>query len=124
MVVINHIVVTPSMNVDIPVDVDVIDASVNVGIYRIPIDVATVNVTPVDVASIDVARVDISPIDVSAACRSVPDSRSRSASSSCDTCLRYAEPHDIDEQKCKNCDYPSHGFLLIYEDLFLQIYTP
>ena len=61
MVIIIPVVVTPT--VDVPVNVAIVDPSINVDISGTPVDVASVNVTPVDVSATN-----ISPIEVSVAC--------------------------------------------------------
>jgi hypothetical protein len=121
VVIIKPVVVIPSVGVEIPVNVGVVDVS----IIRIPIDVAAVNVTPVDVAAVKVAPVDvgsikIAPVDVSMAeaGRSVSDSGSAAATASPDSTaspasgLRYAQPHATRNQQDESYDNLSHGSLL------------
>jgi hypothetical protein len=122
MVIIVPVVVTPSLGVDVPVNVGVVDVSVNVGISAVdvtPVDVAAVDVTPVNVAAVNVTPVDVAPIDISsidvgvtAAGRSVSDSRPSAAPASRDAGLGHAQPHATDKQNSENYDDPSHGFLL------------
>jgi hypothetical protein len=120
MAIIDRIVVTPSMGIDVPVDVGVVEVSIDV----IPVDVVPVNVTsvtPVDVAPVDVAPVDIPPIDVAG--RSVSDRRPRTAPASGHAGLRYRHPHATHNQGGQNYDNPSHVSFLFSKDLFLPIYS-
>jgi hypothetical protein len=107
VVVVGPGVVTPSIGVDVPVDV---------GVAEVPIDVVPVDVVSVYVTNI--TSVDISPIDVAG--RSVSHSRPRAAPGSCDTGLGHAQPHATHEQSRKNYYNPSHSAFLFSNISFFQ----
>jgi hypothetical protein len=111
-VIVVPIVVTPSIGVDVPVNVRVVE----VAICGIPVDVVPVNVTnvaPVDVAPVDTATVDIAPVDVTG--RSVSDSRPRTAATPSDAGFRYCQGHATHHQNRENYDDPSHVSFLFWK---------
>src|SRR5215831_18361346 len=119
MVVISPVMVTPPMDVGIPVNVGLVDVG--------PVDVAPVDISGIDVAPVEVSPIDIGPVDISAinvgcvgAGRSVSDRRPRAASSSRDAGLRYIQPHAAHEQNGKYHGNLSHGSLPISNISFFQ----
>jgi hypothetical protein len=123
MVIIEAIIVTPPMVIDIPVDVGipVNVGTVEVSINGIAIDVASVNVTPVDVAPVDVSAIDITATE---AARSVSDRRPGTASAaSRNAGLGQVQPQAAHNQNDKNYDIPSHSCLLHLGHLFLSMYS-
>jgi hypothetical protein len=124
MVIIEPIIVAPPVVVEVPVNVGVpVDiGAVEVSIYGIAIDVASVNVTPVDVAPVNVSAIDITATEAG---RSVPNCRpgTASASASCNAGLGQVQPQAAHNQNDENYDIPSHSCLLHLGHLFLSIYT-
>jgi hypothetical protein len=126
--IVSHEVVTPSIGVDVPVDVRVIDLSINVGAVNVcsvhvgAVNVSSVHVAPVDVPCVHVTLVDVASIDVTG--RSISDSRPRTSSTaSRDAGLRHCHPHAARNQNCQNYDNPAHGPFSFSKDLFLPIYS-
>jgi hypothetical protein len=106
--VISHEVVTPSIGVDVPVDVGVVELSINVAAVNVP----SVHVAPVDVPSIDVTG------------RSISDRRPRTTTTaSRHAGLRHCHPHAARNQNCQNYDNPAHVPFSFSKDLFLLIYS-
>jgi hypothetical protein len=132
--VVSHEVVTPSIGVDVSVDVGVVELSIDVAAVKVPsIHVAAVKVPSVHVAAVKVPSVHIAPVDVASmdvTGRSISDSRSTASTASPDsvaspasTGLRYAQPHAAHNQQDESYDNLSHGSLLINKQLFLPIYS-
>ena len=123
MGVVSHEVVTPSIGVDVPVDVGVVELSINVAavnvssVYVAPVDIPSVHVAPVYVAPVYVASIDVTG-------RSVSDRRPRTSSTaSRDAGLRHCHPHAARNQNCQNYNNPAHIHFSFSKDLFLPIYT-
>ena len=118
--IINPIVVTPSMSLNVSVDVRRIDVrTVDVP----PVDVGAIDVPAVDVSPVDVGRipsVDVSPVDVPAIdaspvdvpCRPVSNRGPGTTAASRDAGLRDAQPRAAREQNGDNYENLSHSFLL------------
>jgi hypothetical protein len=127
--VVSHEVITPSIGVHVPVDVrvpvdvGVVELSINVAAVNVssvhvaPVDIPCVHVAPVDVASIDVASIDVTG-------RSISDRRPRTSSTaSRDAGLRHCQPHAARNQNCENYNDPAHVSFSFSKGLFLPIYS-
>jgi hypothetical protein len=116
--VVSHEVITPSIGVYVPVDVGVVELSINVAAVNVP----SVHAVPVDIPCVHVAPVDVASIDVTG--RSISDRRPRTSSTaSRDAGLCYCQPHAARNQNCQNYNNPAHVSFSFSKDLFLPIYS-
>jgi hypothetical protein len=116
--VVSHEVVTPSIGVDVPVDVGVVELSINVA----AVNISSVHVAPVEISCVHVPPVDVASIDVTG--RSISDRRPRMPSTaSRDVGLRYCQPHAARNQNCQNYNNLAHVHFSFSKDLFLPIYN-
>jgi hypothetical protein len=117
--VVSHEVITPSIGVYVPVDVGVVELSINVAAVNVP----SVHVAPVDIPCVHVAPVYVASIDVTGG--SISDRRPpTSSTASRDAGLRYRQRHAARNQNCQNYNNPAHGSLSILKKISFFQFTP